>query len=232
MARRKRKKNTVIAEKNKGTMLPAFVLLFVLVAAALAYVLISGRTQTPAHTGKSTPSTDFLIDGEVLIEKVVRLHTQEYLGLDAVNQRLPATHNALIMGEDINATNAPNYLLSYHGTKRPKLDKRLSDAGFTRAFRSLAVYERRNSTLYPLLTIDQESIRDENGEVLIDQIPAVHGYGLLLQSFENERLYHKPVTLLEIILLDKNGAGMSDEVIIYWDPSKEKYMATNTFGAP
>lgn len=194
--------------------------------------LYSPTTDPPAHSEEIIPDEAFVYDGEPVIQSITRWQTEDNSGLQAINQRLPDLYEVLVLGEDITANRAPNHLVIIRDPELPDLNSGLRDFGFSHVFRHLVVYETRNNTLYPVLTINPEAIRDEGGNTLIDQVPARNGYALLLEAFEHEELYSAPVELLEIVMLDENGREMSDEIVIYWDPAESAYKATNTFGAP
>lgn len=226
--KKKRKKN-----KSPFSIVIWLAVLFILLLAIyLAVVLIAGRTQPLTHTDDIPPSPAFTYDDEPLVQQIARWHHQEDLDLDAINRQLPDAYRALVVDEDITANSNPNYLLLSTDAEVPRLHKALADAGYEHTFRNLAVYENRENRLYPVLLIDQESIRDGNGNRLIDQVPARYGYAVLLSRFENEALYSSPVRLIEIVMLDESGLGASDDITLYWSPSEASFNATNTFGAP
>lgn len=167
-----------------------------------------------------------------MIQAISRWHEEDNLDLETINRRLPERFEVLVLNNDITANNAPNYVVITREPDLPELSDNLRDAGFTDTFRELVIYEVRNRKLHPVLTIDNDAIRDEHENRLIDQVPARSGYALVLEPYENEQLYDQPVELLEIIMLDENGRIASDEIVIYWDTSESTYKATNTFGAP
>ncbi len=220
--------------KKKNRPLLLLLLLFIVIVggAWLAYHFYSERTGPLTHTGEITPDDAFNYEGQPVIQTVSRWYRNENLDQEAINSRLPDHFRLLILDRDINANSAPNFVLIATDPVLPELDRSLSDFGFTHVFRNLVVYETRDRSLYPILTIGRESIQDEYGTGLIHQIPAENGYALVMEEYEHDALYEKPVQLIEIVMLDENGMGASDDIVIYWDPSEAAYKATNTFGAP
>ncbi|MFO8030572.1 MAG: hypothetical protein R6U28_12000 [Cyclonatronaceae bacterium] len=207
-------------------------LMVILIVAYFAAVLIMERTSGPVHSETHPPEPAFIHDDEPVIESIVRWHIVENMDMAAINQRLPEPYEVLVLNEDITANQAPDYVVIRGSGDVPELSRVLVDAGYTHRFMNLAVYELRDRRLEPVLLVDGEAIRDEHGRQLIDQVPADHGYALVLGSFENDTLYDAPVTLLEIVMLNEQGREASDDIILYWDPSESAYKATNTFGAP
>ncbi len=207
-------------------------LMVILIAAYFAMVMLLDRIGVPTHTEDLPPVPEFVQNGEPVIEMISRWEREDKLNRDEINRRLPDTYELLFIGEDINANGYNNYVIIADHPDVPELSRALRDAGYTHTFYNLAVYELRNRTFYPVLLIDNESIRDEYDRRLIDQVPAAYGYAFLLESFENDALYDAPVQLLEIVMLNELGREASDDITIYWDPVDAAFKATNTFGAP
>ena len=221
----KRKPNTLII--RLGAMV------IILIAIYFAVILLMDRTEPPTHTQEAPAPDTFVHDGEPLIETVIRWHQEEDLDRNAINTQLPEPFELLVLDEDINANGAPNYLMISKRTgEMPEMSSMLTDVGFTHIFRDLVVYESRERELFPILAIDEASITDEQGNRMIDQVPAEYGYALILEPYENDALYDDTVTLIEIVMLDSDGRDASDDIVIYWDTSESLFKATNTFGAP
>ncbi len=207
-------------------------MMVVLIALYFAIVLLLDKADTFTHSETFPPDPVFIHDGEPVIETVVRLHKNEDFDHDAINRQLPAPLEVLVLDEDITANSAPNYVILAGDPQLPDLSRAMRDVGYTHTFFSLIVYEIRNRTLQPVLSIDREAIRDEFGRQLIDQVPARYGYALLMETYVNEALYDGPVQLIEMVMLNEQGHEASDDIIIYWDTSESVFKATNTFGAP
>ena len=208
-------------------------LMVILVAAYFAVVLLMADPDpVPVHS-ETHPPLPALIHGEQpVIQTIVRWHRMENLDLREINQLLDAPFRVLILGEDINANGVDNYVVISTDPDQPPLHRHLSDAGYTHTFSDLAVYEISDGTLLPILQISSDAIRDGYGRQLIDQVPAPHGYALVIEPYENDALYDAPVKLLEIVMLNERGSEASDDIVVYWDPSESAFKATNTFGAP
>ncbi|MEX0680338.1 MAG: hypothetical protein WD097_03080 [Balneolales bacterium] len=222
--------------KNRGKNRPIwlrFTFLIILIAIGYLVYLYSFDRQAPVKHTESVPAASaFLYNGEPVVQLAARWHRQDHLGMDSINNRLPENYDVIILDTDITANDRSNYVIIRTDRRLPDMDRELSEAGFTHTFRNLVIYETRDRELYPVLTIDPDAILDGNGNTLISQVPAQHGYALLLEEFMHEQLYDKAIQLIEIIMLDEQGHGASDEIVIYWDPQDNAYKATNTFGAP
>lgn len=208
-------------------------LMVILVAAYFAIVLLmEDPDQAPVHSETHPPLPSMIHGGQPVIQAIARWHRLENLDLRQINQRLEEPFRVLVLGEDINANGADNYVVISTDPDQPQLHRLLQDAGYTCVFSDLAVYEFSDGTLHPILHISSEAIRDGYGRQLIDQVPASHGYALVMEAYENDALYDAPVKLLEIVMLNERGREASDDIVIYWDPSESAFKATNTFGAP
>jgi hypothetical protein len=206
----------------------------ILAAAYMAIVFIMGEADPvlPEHSDTYPPLPAMVHGDRPIIQSVFHWHHAKQMDLDQINERLPDAWSVLVLGQDINANGSVNYLVIHSDPDLPALHRTLRDAGYTHAFRDLAVYEFRGDALHPVLHIDREDIRDGHGRRLIDQVPARNGYALVLEPYRNDALYDAPVKLLEIVMLNNQGREASDDIVIYWDPSEAAYKATNTFGAP
>ncbi len=51
-----------------------------------------------------------------------------------------------------------------------------------------------------------------------------------MEPYNHDALYDRAVKLIEIVMMDQHGMPVSDDIVIYWDPSESAYKATNTFG--
>ncbi|MDG5768125.1 hypothetical protein QA596_11690 [Balneolales bacterium ANBcel1] len=214
-------------------MIYRIVLILLLFAAGwLGYQLISERSAPLRHADGLEPEAAFMHDGEPVIHIITRLYREEHLDIEAINRKLPAPFRLLILDEDITANTSGNYVVVSTNNSVPELDPELAELGFTHTFQYLAVYEERRRALHPVLVISPDEIRDELGARLIDQVPADYGYALVMEEYVHDALYDYPVQLIEIVMLDEQGHGASDDIVIYWDPTESAFKATNTFGYP
>lgn len=208
-------------------------MIVILAAAYFAVVLLMGEPDyEPVHSKTYPPLPAMMHEDRPVIESIVLWHRIDNLDAKEINQRLPDRFEVLVLGEDITADGSGNYVVIHTDADLPDLHPVLRDAGYTHAFRDLAVYEMPDNTLHPILHIDHEAIRDGHGRQLIDQVPAANGYALVIEPYKNDALYDAPVKLLEIVMLSDRGREASDDIVIYWDPSEAAFKATNTFGAP
>lgn len=219
-------------KKKKQFIRGLILLIMALLVSGIAYYIITDHYE-PLELAEDIATNDaFLEDGEPLIQSITRWHYQEHQDFETINQRLPDSVTLLILDEDINDTSNPNFVLISDNSELPELNSSLVDAGFTHTFQALTVYELRDEMLSSILTIHREDIRDEFGAKLIQQIPAENGYALVMEPYNHDALYDRAVKLIEIVMMDQHGMPVSDDIVIYWDPSESAYKATNTFGHP
>ncbi len=102
--------------------------------------------------------------------------------------------------------------------------------GFDGPLESLIVVENANGTLgNVLLHIRKDGVFDASGTRLVDQIQADNGYAWRVGTSSNEALLGRR-SFISVILLDVDGAGISDELYIYWNPesgSDRGFVVTN-----
>ncbi len=102
--------------------------------------------------------------------------------------------------------------------------------GFDGPLESLAVFEELGGTPgRVLLHIHKGGIYDGDGNRLVDQIPAENGYAWRVGTSSTEAFLGRR-SFISVILLDENGAGISDELYIYWNPeggSGKGFVVTN-----
>ncbi len=100
------------------------------------------------------------------------------------------------------------------------LDASVRVDGFDGPLESLAVVETVDGLQgRVLLYIHKDGIVDGNGNRLVDQIPAVHGYAWRVGSSSADAVLGRR-NFISVIILDKDGAGISDELYIYWNPDR------------
>lgn len=90
-------------------------------------------------------------------------------------------------------------------------------------------YKKENEQLLLNLTLD--SIYNENSTLLSVSSRGI-GYGFSLKSLTDSTYFAQTVEILECVLINPDRDQISDEIVIYWHPSKKSYQVTNTFGAP
>ena len=107
----------------------------------------------------------------------------------------------------------------------------LNEYGYERAFSSLTIISAGSNSPITILTINEEGIFNQLGRKILDQEPALFGYGLNLIEHVIPDSGTNTV-LLEITILDETGSPISDDLTVYWHPESSDFRATNTFGAP
>jgi hypothetical protein len=110
------------------------------------------------------------------------------------------------------------------------LDTTLRTDGFYGPLESLALVEGINGAMgNVLLHISEEGIFGSDGQRLLDQIPALHGYAWRIgTSAEQATLAGR--SYISVIILDENGYGVSDELYIYWKSAPDSvggFVVTN-----
>jgi hypothetical protein len=111
------------------------------------------------------------------------------------------------------------------------LDRNLRADGFQNVVKSFIVTMGNKA----MLRVDEYSIRDHFNRRIIAQMPATSGYAFRVYEYIDEwgdTPYEGPVNLIDLVIIDEFGRGMSDAITIYWNPVTEIFAATNTFGAP
>jgi len=80
-----------------------------------------------------------------------------------------------------------------------------------------------------LLHIRKDGIFDGNGNRLVEQVPAKFGYAWRVGTSSTEAPLSSR-SFVSVILLDENGAGVSDELYIYWKATSDndgEFVVTN-----
>ncbi len=80
-----------------------------------------------------------------------------------------------------------------------------------------------------LLHIRKDGIFDGSGKRLVEQVPANHGYAWRIGTSSMEASLARR-TFISVILLDENGAAVSDELYIYWKSTSDndgRFVVTN-----
>lgn len=210
-------------------------LLVLIIALAALYALFVGwqSWRSPEQVSSSASSDTMATLNDVpAIEQIHSWYAVDGLSKAEINRRLPSSMQVLVLGQDINANGRAGHVLILREGALPPLHTELADVGYEHVISGLLLFEYERRTLHLELSVDPQAMRNRHGVPIVEQIPAEHGYALLLSSFEHQSLYDQPVTLFEIVLLNSAGLPVSDELILYRDPSDGFYKATNTFMQP
>lgn len=100
--------------------------------------------------------------------------------------------------------------------------------GYGSGFKQLGIVWKGEDAETLILYIDEEGVHDLNGDVLLDQIEARHGYAWRLS--QAQAMDEKPSrSVLVLVILDETGEAASDEVYVYWDGNADDgaFKATN-----
>jgi hypothetical protein len=102
--------------------------------------------------------------------------------------------------------------------------------GFDGPLASLAIMGGTGDTPHSvLLRIRKDGIFDGSGNRLVEQVPAKFGYAWRVGVSSTEALLSRR-SFVSVILLDENGAGISDELYIYWKATSDNegaFVVTN-----
>jgi hypothetical protein len=102
--------------------------------------------------------------------------------------------------------------------------------GFDGPLQSLAIMGVIGDTSQSvLLHIRKDGIFDGRGNRLVEQVPAKYGYAWRVGTSSTEALLSRR-SFISVLLLDENGAGVSDELYIYWMTSNDNngtFVVTN-----
>jgi hypothetical protein len=100
-----------------------------------------------------------------------------------------------------------------------ELEASLREDGFDGPLLTLAIASKMDDgSTNVLLHIRADGIFDGDGNRLVEQIPAKYGYAWRVGTSTSEAAQPRR-SYLSLILLDKDRAGASDELYIYWKPA-------------
>ncbi|MCH8557172.1 MAG: hypothetical protein LAT84_05100 [Balneolia bacterium] len=223
-------------DNQRGSFVTIFVFFMVLVLLGISWVFIQNLDNDDQLTDRpdsEVPSgTPPMMAGSVeqLQEMIPEINTS--LNEDKLNDLFPASFRVLVNRMDINANgNNEIVLIEYHPADAER-SLSFTDTGYERIIsRAEVLTEDEEGRLHLLLRITQDKMTDHEGEVLIAQEPARYGYAFRTVLYEGEE-YNAPVRLFELAILDENFQPASDDLVIYWMPSENRYAATNAFGQP
>lgn len=142
----------------------------------------------------------------------------------------PLPDSILLMpGIDINFDGLTEDIVASLVTETITPDRNLRNSDYNTFINSLIV--RKDDRV--VLRVDEYAIRDHNNRRLVNQVPALYGYAFRTSEYYDEfSPFDGPVTLIHLVILDGIGRGASDEITLYWNPARNSFAATNTFGAP
>ncbi len=214
-------------KKKSGSINPVIVAIMVILILAGVYFIWSytGKPDTPP--ARIITELEGITDPAEFDRLLPRLIEQNELPADIQNA-LPEGMSMLYFDEDITGDGYREFVLvrahdQFSGTA--------SEVGYEKQISEMRVYRVNGDSSTLLLQITRDSIINESGDRLIEQIPADHGYAFRVYSFFEDP-YTQPVRVFEVAIADEDGNLISDDLTIYWHPDERKYKATNMFGAP
>ncbi|MEX0779736.1 MAG: hypothetical protein WD491_11600 [Balneolales bacterium] len=159
-------------------------------------------------------------------------YAREGLSKNEINSRLENTFELLINAEDITADGNKEFVVIERNPNHAAPHRSLRQFGYEETIKGMTIYQRNGGSMVPLFILTPENMLNEHGTVLIEQVDADHGYAMQNYDHNDNSVYSKTVQLFDVVILDKQGGAVSDDITIYWDPVSKLYRATNTLGAP
>lgn len=144
---------------------------------------------------------------EALLTEVISKYIEDY---------------SIILREDINNNTREDVLVIEKVVN--KQDNKESDKFFIK--RALLL-EKTNEDYRVLLVID-DFIKDENGDLLMNQVKSEYGYALRINNSKDNK-YKLGLPLFNIEIIDKDRNSISDELVIFWDFNKDEIKMSNIF---
>ena len=223
-------------DNQRGSFVTILVFFMVLVLLGISWVFIQNLDSDDSlgdQPDSETPSgTPPLMAGSVeqLQEMIPEINTS--LNEDKLNELFPASFRILVNRVDINADGSNEIVLIEYHPADAERSLSFTDSGYERIIsRAKVLTEDVHGRLHLLLSINLNEMTDHTGEVLIAQEPAPYGYAFRSFLYEGDE-YPAPVRLFELAILDEYFQPASDDLVIYWKPSENRYAATNAFGQP
>jgi len=219
-------------EGQRGSAIIIIIFFMVLVLLGISWILLQQLEETLPEEDEATEAPPSLsAKNQAQLERLlpqVDIPQNE----DTLAKLFPADFSAIVTHQDINNDGQPeSVLVEYH----PNHDQRspeFTETGYERIISRLVILsENPQGELGMLLRISQNSMIDQHGERLIAQEPAPHGYAFRVVPYAGDP-YTAEVLLIELAILDENLSLASDDLVIYWKPSENRYAATNAFGQP
>lgn len=205
--------------RNKFFAWLGIILLFIAAILGL-YVWYTSPLGVFSYDDQTLLSKEFYGNSDPAMEPLVQASRENWTE-EQLATHLPEGLGVLSYNEDITGDGNTEHLLYYQHER--SVSDRLREHDFERLIHGLIIYQHRNSQLLPILKIDSESILDEAGEVLVEQVPSEHGYAFRTSTFEDDRLYKTPTQVLIFVMIDEEGRAASDEIALYWSPEENRY---------
>ncbi len=229
----KQKKKERRKENQRGSAITLMVFLMIVILIGAAWFFLQEFQETQKEFFDNNDEAFHGLSA-ANYEQLSRMFPEEIIieNEDKLRGLFPASFSVYSSGEDINSDGNPEHvLIEYHEADAEHAEA-LQEYGFDRIITRLEILsEQPGGDLVHLLRIRPDQMTDHHDEQLVGQIHAEHGYAFSMVPFDEEP-YTSSVKLINLVILDENFRPASDELVIYWKPSENRYAATNAFGAP
>lgn len=206
-------------------------LLVVLVIAGYLFYRVMNVSPTPDPVAvvESDPNNQPLHPRLIPLLDIASTHLAPVTGEQGLERPIP-TDVLLLTELDFNADGQFELLSAQRRAEPVALDRNLSASGFDTVISSLVVVKNEIA----ILRIDEYAMRDQRNRRILNQVPAPYGYAMRVSEYQDtfDFPFTAPISILELVIIDEFGRPLSDEITLYWSPSKEQFQATNTMGAP
>ncbi|MCH8569278.1 MAG: hypothetical protein LAT67_13470 [Balneolales bacterium] len=219
-------------ENQKGSLLNVLIFLMVLAIIGFAWLFLRQVVDVTEHDTDLTDRPVPMIARDLQeLNQLIESEAEITLSGD-LRDLFPGEFKVLMQQQDINGNGMHDVILTEDLNLDDEAMEELLGFGFDLAVSRLEVLGKQaDGMIISLLSVDPQSMKDQHGESLIDQIPAPNGYALKMTSF-SDAPYSSSVILFELAILDENHKIISDALTLYWHPTQKVYRATNAFGEP
>ncbi|MEX2641216.1 MAG: hypothetical protein WD266_11040 [Balneolales bacterium] len=206
--------------------------LLVIIAAIWGYLTLLDQMEEPPPAEETYELSEEFYGGPDPVAEDLLSYSREALSLIEINVLLDDAFELHTNEEDITADGRTEVVVIERHPFHPTPARSLRENEYTRTIKGMIIYRKGEERLKPVFILTPGAMRNERGDMLIEQIRADHGYAMHSYTNDDEEMYPDPVKIFNVVLLDERGQPASDDITIYWDPASGLYRATNTFGAP
>lgn len=161
-----------------------------------------------------------------ILGKIVEFSQKE---VDKTKSQTFGAYTLLTNKEDINADKKLESVVIRPST-RPVYSE-IDAFGYSTIVEELLIYVWEKDGPKLAFSLTEKGIKGEQGQHLI-QMAESFGYAFSTETYTNKKHYKYPVTIYNVMTLNKDGKPASDELTIYYKPSEKAYRISNTFEAP
>lgn len=196
------------------------ILVLLLAGASVFYYWYTQTLHPFGYDEYNDLSVGFYGDADPNLRTIARAVDEQWPEED-LEAELSEVNRTLFYNEDLTANTYPEFVLAETIEDDP--DETLRQEDYGQVIKRLIIYQHRPEGIVPIFTVDEEALLDEDGDQLLDQVRAGHGYALRTSTYEHEELYDQPVQLFHLVIVDEDGRAASDEVTVFWNPTEQKY---------